>query len=240
MADIKPLTSALAALVSAAMRRGRAWWLRRAGEALVVIAFLHATVFGCIPAFELGTNPNVLPATFGGPVSDIHIIQARAEALDLLLSIYDALAKQIGAGPWTPPPESGQYQAGSSESEEPRCPGGTTREWYVLTDSSMLTINTKEAVPIVRELATPYGFVKDAGYGSFIRHTDEARIDIFDTGIFITTGCHTGKPFEGWPAGTEAIPDYLRTTGRAPVGGGGRSPERDSAEIGRASCRERV
>ena len=53
MADIKPLTSALAALVSAAMRRGRAWWLRRAGEALVVIAFLHATVFGCIPAFEL-------------------------------------------------------------------------------------------------------------------------------------------------------------------------------------------
>lgn len=228
MADIKPLTSALAALASAAMRRGRAWWLRRAGEALVVIAFLHATVFGCIPAFELGTNPNAPPATFGGPISDIHIIQARAEALDLLLSIYDALAEQIGTGPWTPPPESGQYQAGSSESEEPRCPGGTTREWYVLTDSSMLTINTKEAVPIVRELATPYGFVKDAGYGSFIRHTDEARIDIFDTGIFITTGCHTGKPFEGWPAGTEAVPDYLRTTGRAPVGGGGRSPERDT------------
>ena len=44
MADIKPLTSALAALVSAAMRRGRAWWLRRAGEALVVIAFLSTKI----------------------------------------------------------------------------------------------------------------------------------------------------------------------------------------------------
>ena len=46
--------------------------------------------------------------------------------------------------------------------------------------------------------------------------------------ISITTGCHTGKPFEEWPAGTEAVPNYLRTTGRAPVGGGGRSPERDT------------
>ena len=54
MADIKPLTSALAALVSAAMRRGRAWWLRRAGEALVVIAFLHATVFGCAAVGVIG------------------------------------------------------------------------------------------------------------------------------------------------------------------------------------------
>lgn len=227
MLDIKPLTSALAALASAAMRRGRAWWLRRAGEALVVIAFLHATLFGCIPAFELGTNPNAPPATFGGPVSDIHIIQARAEALDLLLSIYDALAEQVGAGPWTPPPESGQYQAGSSESEEPRCPSGTARERYFLASASINTLYTHETVLIIEDLSAPYGFVKE-GYGNFTRHTDEARIDIFDTGISITTGCHTGKPFEGWPAGTEAVPDYLRTTGRAPVGGGGRSPERDT------------
>lgn len=227
MVDIKPLTSALAALASAAMRRGRAWWLRRAGEALVVIAFLHATLFGCIPAFELGTNPNAPPATFGGPVSDIHIIQARAETLDLLLSIYDALAEQVGAGPWTPPPESGQYQASSSESEEPRCPSGTTRERYFLASASINTLYTHETVLIIEDLSAPYGFVKE-GYGNFTRHTDEARIDIFDTGISITTGCHTGKPFEGWPAGTEAVPDYLRTTGRAPVGGGGRSPERDT------------
>ena len=227
MLDIKPLTSALAALASAAMRRGRAWWLRRAGEALVVIAFLHATLFGCIPAFELGTNPNAPPATFGGPVSDIHIIPARAEALDLLLSIYDALAEQVGAGPWTPPPESGQDQAGSSESEEPRCPSGTARERYFLASASINTLYTHETVLIIEDLSAPYGFVKE-GYGNFTRHTDEARIDIFDTGISITTGCHTGKPFEGWPAGTEAVPDYLRTTGRAPVGGGGRSPERDT------------
>jgi len=195
MLDIKPLTSALAALASAAMRRGRAWWLRRAGEALVVIAFLHATVFGCIPAFELGTNPNAPPATFGGPVSDIHIIQARAEALPPPLRIPAPPAEQPGAGPWTPPPESGQYQAGSSESEEPRCPGGTTRERYFLASASINTLYTHEAVLIIEDLSAPYGFVKE-GYGNFTRHTDEARIDIFDTGISITTGCHTGQPLD--------------------------------------------
>ena len=33
--------------------------------------------------------------------------------------------------------------------------------------------------------------------------------------VSITTGCHPGTAFQDWPAGTEAVPDYLRTTGHA-------------------------
>ena len=36
------------------------------------------------------------------------------------------------------------------------------------------------------------------------------------TSIIVTTGCHKGHAFTNWPAGTEAVPDNLRTTGHAP------------------------
>ena len=32
--------------------------------------------------------------------------------------------------------------------------------------------------------------------------------------VRIDTGCAKGEVYEGWPAGTEAVPERLRTTGR--------------------------
>ena len=54
---------------------------------------------------------------------------------------------------------------------------------------------------------------------TFYRTTDNASISLrlgVTTSIIVTTGCHKGHAFTNWPAGTEAVPDYLRTTGHAP------------------------
>lgn len=199
--------------------RSRVWWRRGAGV-LLVVAFAYAMIYGCGTFLIEGIDPNTKPERFTGPRSDIPITQARADTLNLLLTIYDTLTRDHIVDAWVPPapgPGRGGYQARiGGEYDQPVCPEGTTNEIYALAEATETTpgsLHSEHAVILIGQAATSHGFTKDAGYGDYRRLTDGARIYFSGYAIVITTGCHPGTPFQDWPTGTEAIPDYLRTTG---------------------------
>lgn len=195
---------------------------------LLVVAFAYATIYGCGTFLIEGIDPNTKPERFTGPRSDIPITQARADTLNLFLTIYDTLTRDHIVDAWVPPapgPGGGGYQARiGGEYDQPVCPEGTTNEIYALaeaTETTLGSLHSEHAVILIGQAATSHGFTKDAGYGDYRRLTDGAQIDFSNSqAVRITTGCHKGATLGGWPSGTEAVPDYLRTTGRAPQAGG--------------------
>ena len=205
-------------------RPGRArsrTWRRPVAGILLVVAFTYATIYGCGTFLIEGIDPNTKPERFTGPRPDIPITQARADTLNLLLTIYDTLTRDHIIDAWVPPapgPGGGGYQARiGSEYDQPVCPEGTTNEIYALAEATETTpgsLHSEHAVILIGQAATSHGFTKDAGYGDYRRLTDGAQIDFSNSqAVRITTGCHPGTPFQDWPTGTEAIPDFLRTTG---------------------------
>lgn len=195
---------------------------------LLVVAFAYATIYGCGTFLIEGIDPNTKPERFTGPRSDIPITQARADTLNLLLTIYDTLTRDHIVDAWVPPapgPGGGGYQARiGGEYDQPVCPEGTTNEIYALaeaTETTLGSLHSEHAVILIGQAATSHGFTKDAGYGDYRRLTDGAQIDFSNSqAVRITTGCHKGAALGGWPSGTDVIPGYLRTTGRAPQAGG--------------------
>ena len=200
--------------------RSRVWWRRGAGV-LLVVAFAYATIYGCGTSLIEGINPNTKPERFTGPRPDIPITQARTDTLNLLLTIYDTLTRDHIVDAWVPPapgPGGGGYQARiGGEYNEPVCPEGTTNEEYFLAEAAETSpgsLNPDLTIAMIGQAAVPYGFTKVSAYSRYKRLSDGAEISFFSpTRIVITTGCHPGTPFQDWPTGTEAIPDYLRTTG---------------------------
>lgn len=187
---------------------------------LLVVAFAYATIYGCGTSLIRGIDPNTKPERFTGPRSDIPITQARADTLNLLLTIYDTLTRDHIIDAWVPPapgPGGGGYQATTADKEKPVCPEGTTNEEYFLAEAARTTPRddpqTDRENAVIEEIMVPHGFIKDARK-MYRRLSDGARIYFSGYAIVITTGCHPGTPFQDWPTGTEAIPDYLRTTGR--------------------------
>ena len=122
--------------------RSRVWWRRGAGV-LLVVAFAYAMIYGCGTFLIEGIDPNTKPERFTGPRSDIPITQARADTLNLLLTIYDTLTRDHIVDAWVPPapgPGGGGYQARiGGEYNEPVCPEGTTNEIYALAEATETT-----------------------------------------------------------------------------------------------------
>ena len=187
--------------------RSRVWWRRGAGV-LLVVAFAYATIYGCGTSLIEGINPNTKPERFTGPRPDIPITQARTDTLNLLLTIYDTLTRDHIVDAWVPPapgPGGGGYQARiGGEYNEPVCPEGTTNEEYFLAEAAETSpgsLNPDLTIAMIGQAAVPYGFTKVSAYSRYKRLSDGAEISFFSpTRIVITTG-------------TEAVPDYLRTTG---------------------------
>ena len=205
-------------------RPGRArsrTWRRPVAGVLLVVAFAYATIYGCGTSLIRGIDPNTKPERFTGPRSDIPITQARADALNLLLTIYDTLTRDHIVDAWVPPapgPGGGGYQARiGGEYNEPVCSEGTTNERYFLARASRTTPRddpqTDRENAVIEEIMAPHGFINDTRRKEYRRLSDGARIYFSGYAIVITTGCHPGTPFQDWPTGTEAVPDYLRTTG---------------------------
>lgn len=205
-------------------------WMLEAAKVLLVIAF----VYGIASCLALGLNTDTSESKQSdAPVSDVPITQARAETLGLLLSVYDALDTRADIGPWIPPAPGARdavRQADQEESfdEHSSCPEGTVSERYRLATTPVTEEKHSfaQASAIVNDLVEPYGFSRSNRVKAYTRSTDGAAVSAglsFNEDSFvvsITTGCHPGTAFQDWPAGTEAVPDYLRTTGRAPQAGG--------------------
>ena len=195
-------------------------WRRPVAGVLLVVAFAYATIYGCGTSLIEGINPNTKPERFTGPRPDIPITQARTDTLNLLLTIYDTLTRDHIIDAWVPPapgPGGGGYQATTADKEKPVCPEGTTNEEYFLARAARTTPRddpqTDRKYAVIEEIMAPHGFINDTRRNEYRRLSDGARIYFSGYAIVITTGCHPGTPFQDWPTGTEAIPDYLRTTG---------------------------
>ena len=200
-------------------------WMPVAAKVLLVIVFVYGTASCLVLGLNLNTDTSESTRS-DAPVSDVPITQARAETLGLLLSVYDALDTRADIGPWIPPAPGARdavRQADQEESfdEHSSCPEGTVSERYRLatTPVTKQKLTSSHAYTLIDDLAEPYGFPR-SGNG-YTRSTDGASVSAglsFNEDSFvvsITTGCHPGTAFQDWPAGTEAVPDYLRTTGHA-------------------------
>lgn len=171
-----------------------------------------------------------------GPERPVTIVEARRETVALELELYDYLDKQHGIANWeAPPPTSGMSQA--RESAFMRCPGETRSENWRLAISSVTPndfpepeTKWKQITDGLSSLLTPRGFSQPQlqtmpngdHIAVYFQPTTGERVKInFKTFTLITidTGCARSKdPYDGWPEGTEAIPEHLRTTGRVYYG----------------------
>lgn len=155
-------------------------------------------------------------------VSKASIVEERRQTIGLLLSFYDVLSKDFGVGEWQPM----EVQAQAEESLRLNCPVGYASERYRFAVAGPVSIEKWDAaLARMHALAKPLGFgapIKDppgknGGQSAFFTRPDGARIEIgynVNSLIRIETACAKGEAFEGWPAGTELIPERLRSTGR--------------------------
>lgn len=189
--------------------------LRACGLAWILVLFLSSCVSG---KDEYMSGNDDTPAR----VSKTSIVEERRQTIGLLLSFYDALSKDFGVGEWDPHPVYAQMEDNISAN----CPVGYVSERYSFAVAGPLsTQNWDAALARMHALAKPLGFgapIKDppgrnGGQSAFFTRPDGAHIEIgyrVKTSIDINTGCAKGEAFEGWPAGTELIPERLRSTGR--------------------------
>ncbi|AWE41534.1 hypothetical protein EKN07_11215 [Actinobaculum sp. 352] len=181
---------------------------------------LGACMSGCADFSEryYGRTDEYLPAR------EVPYSEARREAILLLLELQQTLTDEFDVGEWTPPSLGGRRQVGRSDSG---CPAGTVRETWSLATAGPLTEETwPQAVDRFTEILTPLGFgkpidiavAKDTPNVLFVNEETGVQVDFGynkATAVRVTTGCVRGKWSQDWPAGTEVIPEELRTTGRA-------------------------
>ena len=208
------------------------WGLSRASRwrwgTLAVVTLVLYVVF-VIPLWRMSYETHArenAPRAFTGTGDNIPLTQARSDALALQVRIYDALTP-LGAGEWTPPAEGTPiYQA--FRDTWMNCPFGKAGEFYDLASGGHLD-DREAALAAVTPIAEEAGFAvapddqTNQPGATFYRDSDNASISLrlgATTSVVASTGCHKGAALGGWPSGTEAVPDYLRTTGRAPQAGG--------------------
>ncbi|AWE41538.1 MULTISPECIES: LppA family lipoprotein [unclassified Actinobaculum] len=193
---------------------------RRRRGVIIVCLLVSALLAACSDFSEryYGRTDEYLPAR------EVPYSEARREAILLLLELQQTLTDEFDVGEWTPPPLGGGEQVGRSDSG---CPAGTVRETWSLATAGPLTEETwPQAVDRFTEILTPLGFGAPSD-GTVAKDTPNVFFFNEDTGVLIrfgynkatavmvTTGCVRGKWSQDWPAGTEVIPEELRTTGRA-------------------------
>ncbi len=208
------------------------WGLSRASRwrwgTLAVVTLVLYVMF-VVPLWNMSYETHArenAPRAFTGTGDNIPLTQARSDALALQVRIYDALTP-LGAGEWTPPAEGTPiYQA--FRDTWMNCPFGKAGEFYDLASGGHLD-DREAALAAVTPIAEEAGFAvapddqTNQPGATFYRDSDNASISLrlgATTSVVASTGCHKGATLGGWPSGTEAVPDYLRTTGRAPQAGG--------------------
>ncbi|WP_206435737.1 LppA family lipoprotein, partial [Actinobaculum sp. 352] len=158
------------------------------------------------------------------PARSISYVEARREAILLLLELQRTLSDEFEVGEWTPPALGGGSQVDRTTSG---CPAGSVIERWKLGTAGPLTGETwPQAVDRFAEILAPLGFsgpvdttvrAEDHTVVFFNEETGQ-KVDLGyykRTLVVVDTGCVPGKWSQDWPQGTEVVPEHLRTTGRA-------------------------
>ena len=148
------------------------------------------------------------------PTRVVPLVEARRNAIQLELKIQSLLTQEYGVGQWNPPQKKGIPQVSASSTVT--CPDEyVTESWDFATAGPIKDSQWRNAVERVYTILKPLGYDKPA-----MRQIRNDHITVFphpDTGGYVKTGCAKGETWEGWPDGTEVLPEHLRTTGRAPI-----------------------
>lgn len=160
------------------------------------------------------------------PTRVVPLVEARRNAIQLELKIQSLLTQEYGVGQWNPPQKKGIPQVSASSTVT--CPDEyVTESWDFATAGPIKDSQWRNAVERVYTILKPLGYDKPAmrqirnDHITVFPHPDTGgRVEIrYDkaTVIIVNTGCAKGGEWEGWPDGTEVLPEHLRTTGRAPI-----------------------
>ncbi len=158
------------------------------------------------------------------PTRDVPYADARRETILLLLQLQQVLSDEFDVGAWEAPPLGGVNQVSESTAN---CVPGAVNELWMLGSAGPLSEETwPAAVARFEEILTPLGFgapvdgtvVSDNPIAIFFNETTGAEVELRYNKASVVranTGCVLGKASQDWPDGTEVVPEYLRTTGRA-------------------------
>ena len=187
------------------------------------------TILGVIMT-ACSTTPE--PGHIGGetvsPTPVVPLVEARRKAILLELKLQGLLTREYGVGQWNPPQKNSQVTASSTVT----CPDEyVTESWDFATAGPIKESQWRQALERVYKTLKPLGYDKPAmrqirnsrrnDHIAVFNHPGTGgRVEIrYDkaTVIIVNTGCAKGETWEGWPDGTEVLPERLRTTGRAPI-----------------------
>ena len=162
------------------------------------------------------------------PTRAIPLVDARRNAIQLELRIQDLLTREYGVGVWQPIDKRPQVRASSTVT----ClDDQVTETWRFATAGPIKDSQWRQAVERVYKILKPLGYDKP-GVRQIRNSRSNDHVAVFNhpgtggrveirydkaTVIIVNTGCAKGETWEGWPDGTEVLPERLRTTGRDPI-----------------------
>ena len=162
------------------------------------------------------------------PTRAIPLVDARRNAIQLELRIQNLLTREYGVGVWQPIDKRPQVRTSSTV----KClDDQVTETWRFATAGPIKDSQWKEAVERVYKILKPLGYDKP-GVRQIRNSRSNDHVAVFNhpgtgghveirydkaTVIIVNTGCAKGATWEGWPEGTEVLPERLRTTGRDPI-----------------------
>lgn len=162
------------------------------------------------------------------PTRAIPLVDARRNAIQLELRIQDLLTREYEVGVWQPIDKRPQVRASSTVT----ClDDQVTETWRFATAGPIKDSQWRQAVERVYKILKPLGYDKP-GVRQIRNSRSNDHVAVFNhpgtggrveigydkaTLVSVNTGCAKGETWEGWPDGTEVLPERLRTTGRAPI-----------------------
>lgn len=162
------------------------------------------------------------------PTRAIPLVDARRNAIQLELRIQDLLTREYGVGVWQPIDKRPQVRASSTVT----ClDDQVTETWRFATAGPIKDSQWRQAVERVYKILKPLGYNKP-GVRQIRNSRSNDHVAVFNhpgtggrveigydkaTLVSVNTGCAKGETWEGWPDGTEVLPERLRTTGRDPI-----------------------
>lgn len=162
------------------------------------------------------------------PTRAVPLVEARRNAIQLELRIQDLLTREYGVGVWQPIDKRPQVRASSTVT----ClDDQVTETWRFATAGPIKDSQWRQAVERVYKILKPLGYDKP-GVRQIRNSRSNDHVAVFNhpgtggrveigydkaTLVSVNTGCAKGETWEGWPDGTEVLPERLRTTGRAPI-----------------------
>lgn len=162
------------------------------------------------------------------PTRAIPLVDARRNAIQLELRIQNLLTREYGVGVWQPIDKRPQVRTSSTVT----ClDDQVTETWRFATAGPIKDSQWRQAVERVYKILKPLGYDKP-GVRQIRNSRSNDHVAVFNhpgtggrveigydkaTLVSVNTGCAKGETWEGWPDGTEVLPERLRTTGRAPI-----------------------